>query len=236
MTPDLILHQFDDVAKDIVFPMLDNGYIYPVAVRLSIFRDAKRWLMIIETLGVYAPSLTGCDVFQNCLHLVGGELSREPRTTNEDVEFLYPIDSLPDDPLFDDEYDWFVRPEAEALSIRGHRIALDLSAKALAMKGLQLLEPPKVDPVVVMRSLLPEQRTLLLASSEELATRNSDDLPLFMRLDEWFHPDLAAGELPSACETFQMLAEAISTGEPEAYKPSRDPNTHWRNWPNGGTL
>src|SRR5215208_739517 len=65
--------------------------------------------------------------------------------------------------------------------------------------GLELLHP-MFDPVVVvvMRSLLPEQRTLSLASSEELAARNKDDLPLFIQLDEWFHPDLAAGELPNA--------------------------------------
>lgn len=234
MTPDLILEQFDHAAKNFVFPMLDNGYVYPADVRLSIFRDSTRWLMIIEALGVYVPKVSGCDVFQNCLHLFGNHLSRQPGTANED--FLYPIDSLPDDPLFADDYDWYVRPEARALSIRGNRIALDLSAKALAQRGLELLDPPNVDPVAVMRSLLPEQRTLLLASSEELAARNKDELPLFMRLDEWFHPDLATGELPSACETFQMLAEAISTGNAQAYKPTRDPNTHWRNWPDGGML
>jgi hypothetical protein len=234
MTPDLILQQFYHAAKNFVFPMLDNGYVYLADVRLSIFRDPGRWLMIVEVLDVSSPRVSGCDVFENCLHLFGNHLSREPGTANDD--FLHPIDSLPDDPLFEDEYDWYVRPQARALSVRGHRISLDLSMEALAQRGLELIEPPNVDPVVVMRSLLPEHRTLLLASSEELAARNKDELPLFMRLDEWFHPDLAAGELPSACETFQMLAEAISAGEVEAYKPTRDPNTHWRNWPDGGTL
>ena len=234
MTPDLILEQFDRAAKNFVFPMLDNGYVYPADVRLSIFRDQARWLMIVEVLGVYVPKVSGCDVFQNCLHLFGSDLYREPGTANED--FHYPIDSLPDDPLFEDEYDWYVRPQCRVLGIRGRRIALDLSAAALVQRGLELLEPPNVDPVVVMRSLLPEQRLLLLASPEELAARNQDDLPLFITLDEWFHPDLAAGDLPSGCETFQMLAEAISTGNAAVYNPTREPNTHWRNWPDGGTL
>jgi hypothetical protein len=233
MTPDLILEQFDSAAKNFVFPMLDNGYAYPADVRLSIFRDQVRWLIIVEVLGVYVPKVSGCDVFQNCLHLFGS-LHREPGPANED--FLYPIDSLPDDPLFEDEYDWYVRPQCRVVGIRGRRIAVDLSTEALTKRGLELLDPPNVDPVVVMRSLLPEQRTLLLASCEELVSRNKDDLPLFIRLDEWFHPDLAAGELPSACETFQMLAEAIASGDVGAYKPNREPNTHWQNWPDGGTL
>ena len=154
--------------------------------------------------------------------------------TNED--FLFPIDSLSADPLFEDEYDWYVRPECRAVGMRGQRISLDLSAAALAERGLDLLDPPNVDPVVVMRSLLPDHRILLLASPEELKVRNKADLPAFIRLDEWFHPDLAEGEFPSACQTFQMLAEAIATGDPGVYKPSGEPNTHCRNWRDGGTL
>ncbi len=71
MTPDLILDQFDRAAKNFVFPMLDNGNVYLADVRLSIFRDPKRWLMIVEVLGVYVPKVSGCDVFQNCLYLFG---------------------------------------------------------------------------------------------------------------------------------------------------------------------
>ena len=234
MRPDLILEQFDRAAKNFVFPMLDNGYVYLADVRLSIFRDPKRWMMIVEVLGVYVPKVSGCDVFQNCLHIFGSHLSRKPGTANDD--FLFPIDSLSDDPLFEDECEWYVRPQCRVLGIRGHRIALELSTEALAQHGLELLDPPNVDPVVVMRSLLPEQRLLLLASPEELAARNKDDLPLFITLDEWFHPDLAAGDLPSGCETFQMLAAAISSGDAAVYRPTCKPNTHWRNWPDGGTL
>jgi len=234
MTPDEILEQLDGAARRFVFPMLDNGYVYPADVRLSIYRTAERWLMIVETLGVYVPKVFRSDVFQNCVNLFGSHLGREPGITNED--FLFPIESVPDDPLFEDGYEWYVRPQARALSIRGHRIPLDTRVEALAQRGLELLDPPNVDPVAVMRSLLPEQRLLLLATPEELAARNRDDLPLFMRLDEWFHPDLVTGELPSGCETFQMLAEAIASGDSATYRPSYKPNTHWRNWPNGGTL
>jgi len=232
--PDAILEQLDRAAKDFVFPMLDNGYVYPADVRLTVYRATRRWLMIVEVLGVSNPRVSGCDVFENVLHLFGNHLAREPGTANED--FLHPIESRPDDPLFEDEFEWYVRSQARSLSIRGHHIALDISEEALANRGLELLDPPNVDPVIVMRSLLPEQRVLLLATPEDLAARNPDDLPLFIRLDEWFHPDLAAGELPSGCETFQMLAEAIVTGDAERYRPSREPNTHWRNWPDGGTL
>src|SRR5262249_26620916 len=34
-----------------LFPQLDNGYIYPAAARLHVFRDGERWAIVIETLG-----------------------------------------------------------------------------------------------------------------------------------------------------------------------------------------
>ena len=34
MTVDEILRQLDDSARKFTFPMLDNGYIYPLDVRL----------------------------------------------------------------------------------------------------------------------------------------------------------------------------------------------------------
>jgi len=213
--------------------MLDNGYVYPADVRLSVFRNSSEWLIIIEALGAYSPRTSGCDSFQNCLHVFGSNESL-PGISNEN--FLFPIDSLEDDPLFADEYDWNIRPEARSLSVRGKTITFDSSEQALAKKGIVLIDPPEIDPPALLRSLLPEHRNLLLASEKELAERNPGRLPLWLRLDEWDHPDLAAGEMPSEKENFRMLAEAIATGNPGLYRPTSTPNTHWSNWPEGGTL
>ena len=232
MPPTEILDQLD--AAEFGFPMLDNGYIYPADARLSIYRDADNWMMIIEVLGAYSPRTAGYDSFQNCLHIFGSNLHRLPGTANND--FLYPIGPCPDDPLFADEYEWFAKDDAHCLMIRNKEVHLDLSPAALAAKGIALVDPPRIDPACILRSLLPEHRSLLLASEDELQQRNPKNLPLWLRLDEWNHPDLAISERPSASETFQMLAAAIATGDKTRYQPTRAPNTHWRNWPEGGTL
>lgn len=41
---------------------------------------------------------------------------------------------------------------------------------------------------------------------------------------------------PSGSETFQQLAQVLVTGDIEKYVPGRPSNTHWSNWPDGGTL
>ena len=234
MTAEAILSQFDEAAERFVFPMLNNGYVYLADVRLTLYRDDKGWLMILEVLGAYSPRTSGCDSFQNCLHLFGNRLDRKPGTANED--FLHPIDSLADNPLFSDEFDWNLRPGANELGIRGHRITFDASPSALALKGIELIEAPEVDPPAVLRSLLPEHRDILFATDEELNARNPLALPKWLRLDEWHHPDLADGELPSENETFIQLANCIVTGDKTLYQPTLPPNTHWTNWTDGGTM
>jgi hypothetical protein len=214
--------------------MLDNGYVYPADVRMDVYRSDSDWLMIIEVLGAYSPRVSGFTSFQNCLHIFGSNPHRQPGTCTDD--FLYPIEGCPEAPLFEDEYEWFARDDAQCVIIRGNKILLDLTPAFLRSKGIELLAPPRIDPPAILRSLLPEHRDLLLASDIELASRNPQALPLWLRLHEWHHPNLAADGKPSDSRTFNMLAAAIASGDLDQYRPSEPPNTHWRNWPEGGTL
>jgi hypothetical protein len=234
VTADEILEQLDACAGEFSFPMLDNGYVYPVDQRLSVFRDAERWLIIIEVVGANSPRLGGYDAFVNCLHLFGNCLHRNPGTANED--FLALIGPCAEGSIFASQYEWFAKPDARCVMIRDRRVELDFSPEVLKAKGIELMEPPQIDPPALLRSLVPEHRESLLATAEELARRNPHNLPLWMRLEEWHHPDVAGDEKPSECETFVMLAKAIVSGDTMDYRPTLSANTHWRNWPNGGTL
>jgi hypothetical protein len=57
-----------------------------------------------------------------------------------------------------------------------------------------------------------------------------------MRLNEWHHPDILGGEMPSMTRTFAELAEVLETGDRRRYTTSEPANTDWRNWPMGGML
>ena len=232
MTAEDILAQLDKCAAEFTFPMLDNGYIYPGDVRLTIYRDNSDWLMVLECFGAN-PRTLGYASFQNCLHLFGSKLHRPPGTANED--FLFPVKSCPDHWIFEENFQWHVVKDAHAVTIRGQWVEFDLSPANLAREGIELLDG-QLDAVAVMRSLLPEHRGLLLAWDEELAARNPHGLPVWLRLDEWHHPDVVRNELPSHSETFRMLADAVATGDKAKYRPTRAPNTHWKNWPDGGSL
>lgn len=62
-------------------------------------------------------------------------------------------------------------------------------------------------------------------------------MDLILQLNEWNHPDVVDdSERPSGSETFQQLARVLVTGDKSKYAPTNPSNTHWSNWPDGGTL
>jgi hypothetical protein len=41
---------------------------------------------------------------------------------------------------------------------------------------------------------------------------------------------------PSSYETWKLIAKVIATGDTSLYKPTLEPNTHWENWPDSGSM
>jgi hypothetical protein len=208
-----ILAQLDQAAADFVFPMLDNGYVHLVDTRLHAFADAERWALVLEVVG-YSYRSTALD---NALHIYGEPLARPPGTSNDD--FLFPVDSDP----ADDASPTGVREGLTHLTVRGQQVALPARAEPWDLPALY-------------RSLVPEHRDLLFATQEELRSRVPAGIPRLLQLEAWHHPDLAKGERPSQSETFVQLAQVIARRDPSLYRPTREPNTHWSNWPDGGSL
>ena len=55
-------------------------------------------------------------------------------------------------------------------------------------------------------------------------------------LDDWHHPDTVTGEVTSATAAFRSIARVLVEGDIALYEASEPGNTHWSNWPDGGTL
>jgi hypothetical protein len=214
---DEILLQLDRGAApygDYGFPALDHGYNYPVDCRLHALRDDARWALVIETLGYNPRAANLIDVIQS----FGNCLDGPPGYTNGD--FLWRVENWED--VEDINSPEVVRDGLAAIVVRGHRIPVAV-ASASTILGL-------------LRSLVPDHRDELLAIEDEWRRRIPKDLPQILQLEEWNHPDVAGGVMPSSTSTFQMLAAVLASGDVSLYAPTAQPNTHWSHWPEGGSL
>jgi hypothetical protein len=228
-----ILEQLDKCAADFTFPMLDNGYVYPVDSRLSVYGDRERWVLLIEVIG-YHYRAGGHDGIENCLYFFGNCLPFEPGMQN--FNFLNPTADSDEGPTFGPDSTKTVYPQIGSMLLNGEKIAVSHDPEYYKARGVELEDAPSVKIWELVRAINVDHKQAFLALEEEIRDRIPKDLPLVLRLDEWYHNDLAAGELPSEVETFQMIAKMLETGDKAIYQPAKAPNNHWTNWTEGGRL
>ena len=241
---DQILKILDEGATSFRFPALDNGYVYPCASRLSLHRSPEDWAMVFETFGFSpragVPDLT-VTTFASSLtnrkqrsDYVSEEAYRNylANFPNNEVAFFSPFD---DEAWIDDEDGECVNPQATSVRVRKQEIQVP-DQSALKAAGITLEDPPNLLIFELCRYISETHAELVLGRAEEIQTNLPHGTETLLHIDAWHHPDTIRGELPSQTRTFQELAEVLATGDPAKYKATETPNSHWSNWPEGGTL
>lgn len=242
--PQDILAALDKCAEQFTFPMLDNGYVYPAATRLSLYRSPDDWSMVIEIFGFSPRSgLPDVHIYTFASRLVRAKsvndyVSRQAYekylANNEHNEstFIYPIE---EGGWLDTEDSELLAAGASTVMVRGQPMDAP-PLREYGAHGIALQDPPHVYVFEFCRLLAASAREKVLATADERRKCIPPDLVQIMQLEEWDHPDLGSGELPSSSSTFKSLAEILAHGNVAGYRPSGEPNTHWKNWPEGGTL
>jgi hypothetical protein len=242
---DHILAVLDRCCDAFTFAMLDNGYVYLAATRLSLYRTAADWAMVIEVFGfsprsglpdthihTFASSLYNRDEPEKYVNPEAYDryLANNP---NNNSRFVYPIDA---GGWQDDQNGEIVAEDAREVVLRGQSQPIP-SLDEYAQRGVTVENPPRVRVFELCRFLADVARNSVLATAQERRVSVLPDMTPILQLEEWHHPNVVDDdERPSGSETFQQLAQVLATGNPAFYRPSRPPNTHWRNWPDGGLL
>jgi hypothetical protein len=239
-----ILRVLDDCASSFNFPVLDNGYVYLAASRLSAYAAPPDWALVIEIFG-FSPRAGLPDVsvytFANRLHARNAqEEYASPAAyekylkANPHNEFrsAFPIG----------EGDWqdaedleLVSPVAQHVPLRDALVRLP-SPDDYISHGIMLEDPASVRVHELCRYLAATRRGEVLGKVAERRVSVLPDLPEILVCDAWTHPDVSGGERPSQTETFRQLARVLETADASKYRPATLPNTHWSHWPEGGLL
>lgn len=239
-----ILAVLDQCCEAYTFPMLDNGYVYLAATRLSLFRSVTDWAMVIEVFG-FSPA---AGVPDTTIYTFGSRLNNRATpesfenrgayeqyleaNPNNDSHAVFPIQAG----LWQDAaQEKWVAEDAREIVVREQAIPLP-SPGEYGRHGIELEAAPRVQVFELCRYLADIARDQVLATPQERRISILPDMEQILLLDEWHHPNLIEEELPSELESFQQLAKVLCTREPELYRPAKKPNTHWRNWPEGGKL
>lgn len=228
-----ILNQLDQCNDDFTFPMLDHGYVYLAGTKLTAYRDDNRWIIVIEIIGFNYRG-GGHNGISNCLHIYGNCLNYMPGIQNEN--FLYLTNDVNDCNTFDEEEYFYLNPECSSFTLRGEILPVVHDKKVYESSGIEIEDKTRINAYEFLRLLEELHHDKLAATDSEIRQRIPNNIPEIIKLRNWYHPDIANGELPSGNETFQQIAKVLETGNVEYYQPAHKPNTNWKNWPDGGTL
>ena len=213
--------------------MLDNGYVYPAGTKLTAYRDDNRWVIVIEVIG-FSYRGGGHNGISNCLHIFGNCLNYDPGTQNEN--FIYLTDDANDCSTFDEEEYFYLNPDCASFTLRGETFLLIHDRELYKSSGIDLEDENTINAFEFLRLLDALHHDKLIATEKEIRERIPSNISKIIELHDWFHPDVVNGELPSENEIFMQIAKVLETGNCEYYKPTRKPNTNWKNWSDGGTL
>jgi len=239
-----ILAILDQCSDSFTFPMLDNGYVYLAANRLSLHRSVSSWAIVIEVFGfspraklpnlhvyTFANQLRDRDAPQQYVSTKAYEQYLANNPYNES-RFFFPVD---EGDLQDAEDSELVAENITEIVVRGKHYP-NPPWYEYTHYGIELDRAPRVQIFELCRFLAAVARDEVLATPEERRTSVLPDMVEILRLEEWHHPDIANDERPSSSQTFQQLADVLVSGDTTKYLPLQPSNTHWRNWPEGGTL
>jgi hypothetical protein len=226
-TADEILTYFDRCEEQYEFPSMDAIYV-PGAVRLTAYRDEERWAILVEILCLWLG--TGGPNIETIISRLGNCVETTPVVSDDAVGGLTCLDEN-DEPVSIDVDEWKGWPGVTAL-IRGKRVPIPRDIEAYRKKGIPCKRktPMPQSGADIMWVLLPEYREAMLATEEELRQHVPPDLPFFLSLDEWLHPNPTKDEMPSQNLTFRRLAAALVHGDPNRFIPPKRTNTQWRHW------
>jgi hypothetical protein len=219
-----ILRQLDRYASEFDFPMLDNAYVELADMRLTAFRNASEWLIVFEDVGVFQEH-----TFMNTVSAYGNRV-QEPGTQLGVDDIITPAS---DHPIWDDDGNFLLDPANFEVVINGQARRFTPSREEYERAGVDVDSdvPDAVKILRLLTFLMPDQFFLSDARLLEICGRGDSSLKRFLQLDDWRHPDIAAGELPSESVCLRNLATAIAEDDAGSYScPEEMFNTHWSNW------
>ena len=243
-TPEKILSVLDRCCSWLDFPMLDNGYIYLAATRLSLYRSDSDWALVIEVFGFsprYGMPKTDIYTFASSLHN-RPKLEQFPnrRAYKKYLANFSHNGGSSVEPIEDNGNEWIDSENSEFVLDTGTYILRGEKHKLPNKQEYQIfnieLESDRVQVFEFCRYLAATARDKILATELERRHNILPEMRQILQLEDWNHPDLANREIPSESETFQQLAKVLCTGNTDYYNPTQLSNTDWRNWLEGGTL
>jgi len=215
-------------------PMLDNGYYYHADQQISIYRSEKEWVMIIQILQFYnrCPDIKG---ISTTIYKYGSSVAKGETFNNGSFNFLASDHKAKTYIEGDDSYEYFLNPKVNSIKFNNHLIPIEHDRRKYKLKGIDLESEDTIQPYELLRYISIDYANLFWIDSTELSINFHYNEEI--KFTKWEHPDNIETNF-SDKKSFIEIANSLAnnTNFDRLKIENENSNTHWSNWPIGGTL
>ena len=161
----------------------------------------------------------------------------QKNSTHSDLFFFF-TENIGNQNAFDEEVAFYLNPNADALLIDNVEYELVHDRQKYLAANIPLENEDCIGIQEYLRLIWPSIKNKPFLNEDALLAVTYPELTIKMQLDKWWHPNVVIEEMPSEVDTFVEIARAIVDNNYGGLmdKLLAKTNTHWRNWPEGGSL
>lgn len=226
-----------------LFLTLEDGYLIISSNKIHLFADENRWAVVFEKNGYHNRGRSiqkELNFFGNCLINLD-KAGLDDKYICNTKHFI--LCSEQDVQKVCKEFEE-VSESAKTIKIRDKELPIEHNLDVYKKQNIPWQKYDQTKKTIgiecLTRMLNANYPEVFNSTEAELRTCLPKDLPFLITIDEWFHVDCAKpimyGDnvpLPSTIETFQLIADVLATRDKTKYKPTKKPNSDWRNWKSG---
>lgn len=216
----------DRHAAEFNFPVLDNANLALANARLTAFRSERHWCLFFELVGFAVLELEFVDwiyAYGSCIYPEGFRGERIVLSQVPEYPLQVPCtnECIADRSRFD-------------VVIGQERLTFTPGDREYVEAGISMAQengPGSITEAEILRFLVHKFPNRFFASDMELLSfaPACSGVTKFIQVNEWKHPDISGGEVPSQNRAMQTLIMALRVGDSTVFDAG-SPNTHWRRW------
>lgn len=233
----------ESVTKYNFFLDLEHGYCETAGSRIHLYADSVDWAIVFEKSGYQnrgGYATIALDYIGNCVDYIVEK--HDSYTSISNTKYVYLVTG--------DEYERIRNRQG------GEMEQFELISDTVAsVKVRDRIVDLKYDPILyaemgvagefdnprnllsyggLIRYINDTQPDVVQATEADIRTNIPKDLHKVMTIDEFhFSSFYDKKTLPSKQELFQLIAKILVTQDSSYWKPTQEPNNHWRNWESG---
>ena len=223
---------------------LEHGYCETAGSAIHLYADSTRWAIVFEKSGYQNRGTSAeieLDYVGNCVNYPVDRYTETNYITNSSrVILIEPEEFATIENKEGEEMEMFelIGQNVKEIKVQDNFIPFESDYRKYEKVGITIREnenPKKLigfgDFVRYLNETKPE---LIRATEENIRQHIPKDLPKIMTINEFhFVSAYDKSQLPSAQETYKLLAKMLVTRDSKNWKPREKPNNHWSNWESG---